>query len=92
MRGVVVTKVNENKEVKNDLSVSMKKYLIKPIASGIFGYLGFFALLMISKYLGYIIGNRVTFKVDITDLLLSLMGFAFIFVIKLRENSKGRIL
>jgi hypothetical protein len=92
MRGVAVTKIRVEKQNKNNFVLFIKKYLIKPVTGGILGYLGFFTLLMLSKYLGYLIGNRASFQIDITDLLISLMGFAFIFIIKLRENTKEKTL
>ena len=92
MRGVVVTKVGSEREKKDNLASILKEFLYKPFLSGIFGYIGFFTLLIISKYLGYLIGNRVSLQIDHTDLFLSLMGFAFIFVLKLKENIKGKAL
>jgi len=92
MRGAIVTKVSIEKEKKVNLTDFLKIYILKPFTSGILGYLVFFTLLIISKYLGYLIGNRSSFQIDFTDLLLSLLGFAFIFVVKLKESTKGRIL
>ncbi len=92
MRGVIVTKVSVEKEKRINLTSFLRKHILKPFTGGILGYLGFFTLLIISKYLGFLIGNRISFQIDITDLLLSLLGFAFIFVIKLKENTRGRIL
>jgi hypothetical protein len=87
MRGVVVPKIGVERDKKNNLTGFIKKYLLKPFGGGILGYLFFFTLIIISKYLGYLIGNRDSFQIDITDLLLSLLGFAFIFVLKLKENT-----
>jgi hypothetical protein len=89
MRGVVLTKVE--KESKEDIGILFQKYFLVPITRGALGYLGFFSLLIISKYLGYLIGNRPTFQIDFTDFLLSLLGFVFLFVVKLRETTKGGI-
>jgi hypothetical protein len=89
MRGVVLTKVE--KESKEDIGILFQKYFLVPITRGVLGYIGFFSLLIISKYLGYLIGNRPTFQIDFTDFLLSLLGFVFIFVVKLRETTKGGI-
>jgi hypothetical protein len=92
MRGVILTKVNVEKEKRITLNNFLKKHILIPFISGMIGYLGFFTILMISKYLGFLIGNRISFQVDITDFLISLLGFAFIFVVKLKENTKERIL
>ncbi|OGU75790.1 MAG: hypothetical protein A2V93_06115 [Ignavibacteria bacterium RBG_16_34_14] len=92
MRGAIITKVSAEKEKKINLNGFLRTYLLKPFVGGILGFFGFFTLLIISKYLGLLIGNRATFQIDFTDLLLSLLGFAFIFVVKLKENTKGRML
>lgn len=89
MRGVIVTKASVEKEQRINPNQFLKTYLLRPFTAGILGYLGFFTILIISKYLGYLIGNRITFQLDITDILISLLGFVFIFIIKLKENPKG---
>jgi hypothetical protein len=89
MRGVVLTKVRVEKESKENVGILFQKYFLVPIIRGFIGYAGFFTLLIISKYLGYLIGNRSSFQIDFTDFLLSLLGFVFIFVVKLRETTKG---
>jgi hypothetical protein len=91
MRGVVLPKIGVEKESRINF-VFLQKYLFIPVQKGLFGYVGFFVLLLISKYLGYLIGNRSSFQVDNTDFLLSLLGFAFIFVVELRETTKGKAL
>ncbi len=87
MRGVVLTKVRV--ESKDNIGILFQKYFLVPIIRGVIGYVGFFTLLIISKYLGFLIGNRPSFQIDFTDFLLSLLGFVFIFVVKLRETTKG---
>ena len=91
MRGVVLTKVRVENKSKENVGLLFQKYFLVPITRGIFGYIGFFTLLILSKYLGYLIGNRATFQIDFTDFLLSLLGFVFIFVVKLRETTKGGV-
>jgi hypothetical protein len=91
MRGVVLTKVRVENKSKEKVGLLFQKYFLVPITRGIFGYIGFFTLLILSKYLGYLIGNRATFQIDFTDFLLSLLGFVFIFVIKLRETTNGGV-
>lgn len=90
MRGVIVTKVRVE-DKKNSITEVFQKYFFKPLTGGVLGYLGFFSLLITSKYLGFLIGNRTSFQVDSIDFMLSLLGFAFIFVVKLKDNSKGKI-
>ena len=75
MRGVVLTKVRVENKSKENVGLLFQKYFLVPI----------------TKYLGYLIGNRPTFQIDFTDFLLSLLGFVFIFVVKLRETTKGGV-
>ena len=92
MRGVVLTKIRGEKENKINFGILFQKYMLVPLSRGFLGYLSFFILLIISKYLGFLIGNRASFQIDYTDFLLSLLGFVFIFVVKLRETTKGGVL
>jgi len=90
MRGAIVTNkagVEKQKKINYHL---IKKHFLIPFTGGIFGYLGFFILLIISKFFGYLIGNNISFKIDFTDLLLPLLGFAFIFIVKLNKDSEER--
>ncbi len=86
MRGAIVTKVNVEKEKKVRPVSLIREYLFVPFVGGILGFCGFFTLLAISKYLGFLIGSRATFRIDLTDFLLSLLGFVFIFIVRLKEN------
>jgi hypothetical protein len=88
MRGVVVTKSRVDKEKKINLILFLQKNLIKPFTFGLIGYFGFLTLLIISKYLGFIIGNSTSFQIDSIDFLISAMGFAFIFITKLKESTR----
>ena len=72
---------NENK-AKN----SLPTIVIKSIMHGILGFFGFLAVLLVTKYIGYLIGSISSFKVETEDLLLCSIGFIFSFLIKILSS------
>jgi len=66
----------------------MAKFVASPIKNGFVGYLTFFFVLAATKYFSYLIGNQQQFKIEEGDALLSLVGFALFFLIRLLENLK----
>ena len=65
---------------------NIKAYFLNPVKGGFFGFTAFFGLLAGIKYFSFLIGNRPRFRLDITDVTLSLLGFILIFLIKFLEN------
>ena len=61
-------------------------FVLKPVGAGLYGFSGFFLVIVISKYLGTVIGTINSFNVDISDVELSLLGFFFVFLINLLKN------
>ena len=88
MKGVIVSQV-EILRKKRPFS-TFNKYFFSPFRSGLFGYSAFFSILILSKYFGYVIGNRELFIIDENDVLLSLIGFVFVFAFRLMENYRGK--
>jgi len=88
MKGVIVSQVEVLKK-KRTFSI-FNKFFFSPFRAGLFGYSAFFSILIISKYFGYVIGNRVLFLIDEKDVLLSLIGFVFVFSFRLMENYRGK--
>jgi len=66
----------------------MKRYFFIPTKAGIFGFITFFAILSVTKYLSYLIGTQLNFDIMIDDVLLSSIGFLLAFLIKILENLK----
>lgn len=69
-----------------NLSVFLSKFIVKPFAAGLYGFASFFLIIIISKYLGTVIGSVASFKVDISDVQLSFLGFFFVFLINVLKN------
>lgn len=65
------------------------KFIFNPIKSGVFGFLLFFVVLLITKSAGKLIGTVPEVKIDFEDALLSSIGFIMFFLIKFLENFSG---
>jgi hypothetical protein len=81
-------------KVQSGLVINLKspfllKYIFYPIRAGLFGFSLFFTTIFISKYLGYIVKNSPEFIIDISDVLLSLLGFILLWLIKFLESFKS---
>ncbi len=87
MRGAIVSKRGKSKKAPTAFT-HIKNYFLLPVRSGLFGFSSFFVVLIISKYLGYLIGSMGVFKVDLEDVTLSLLGFVLVFLIRFLENFK----
>jgi hypothetical protein len=61
-------------------------YFLIPFRAGLYGFLIFFGILVITKLFGYMIGTQKIFLISSGDLLLSLIGFGPIFMIRLLVN------
>ncbi len=77
---------NINKIGRNNILGLLSDYLLKPAASGLYGFAAFFIIIVISKFFGSLIGSIHGFQVDISDVDLSFLGFFFIFLITLLKN------
>jgi hypothetical protein len=84
LRGAIVTK--SGKQKKSIFYPTIKKFIIIPLTGGFFGYFTFLLVIVLTKYLGYLIGIRNSFYIDKADILLSLIGFFLIFVVRLSEK------
>ncbi|MCF8419952.1 MAG: hypothetical protein K9G63_13790 [Melioribacteraceae bacterium] len=67
---------------------NVKKYFIKPISSGLLGFVSFFSILVITKFLAYVLKTQPDFKIESGDIFLSLIGFVLVFLIRFLENFK----
>lgn len=77
---------NSNKIGGNSFLSLAMDYLLKPVASGLYGFAAFFLVIVISKFFGNLIGSAQGFKVDISDVDISFLGFFFLFLINLLKN------
>ncbi len=75
---------------KSKFQSALWNFFIRPFRSGIFGFISFFIVLIIAKYLGYLIGSHKSFGIDLEDAILSMLGFVLVFLIKFLENFKEK--
>jgi hypothetical protein len=78
--------MSSTKLTQINLSAIMFQFILKPAASGLYGFASFFLIIIISKYFVTFIGTTNSFNVDITDLQLSFLGFFFVFLINFLKN------
>ncbi len=67
--------------------VSVKKFFLIPLQSGLFGFAAFFTTVLIAKYIGSFF-QGFEYAVDVEDVYLSSLGFFLVFLIKILENFK----
>lgn len=77
-------------KIQNKFGNLLTNFLVKPIISGIVGFLLFFFILVATKWLSYVLGTQEGFAIEIDDLFLSSIGFILIGLIKLLENFKEK--
>ncbi len=63
-------------------NLTFKGLIIIPFISGIFGFVGFLIVLVLAKYLGYMVGTLTSFHIEGVDFLLYLLGFILSFLVK----------
>lgn len=71
---------------KYSISEILTEFLLKPFFTGLYGFAGFFLVILISKYFSTLIGISETWTVGLSDVTLSLLGFFFLFLINLLKN------
>lgn len=59
----------------------IKRYIILPFKEGIYGFALVFSVILMVKLLSYVLNINETFELDFMDVLLSLVGFLFMFLI-----------
>ncbi len=72
------------KERKSNLT--FKGLIIIPSIFGIFGFVGFLIVLVLAKYLGYMVGTLTSFQIEVEDFLLCSLGFILSFLVKFLGN------
>lgn len=90
MKDVISTPAAKAEKGTGELKSFLNLYVLHPLKGGLWGFVIFFVLLLMVKYLGYVIGSQNEFLVDQTDLILSMVGFVLVFLIRLLENFKEK--
>ncbi|MHB8843038.1 MAG: hypothetical protein ACYC56_14835, partial [Candidatus Aquicultor sp.] len=74
----------DKKEWKCNLT--FKGLIIKPLILGMWGFVGFLIVLVLAKYLGYMVGTLTSFRIEGEDFLLCFLGFILSFLVKFLGN------
>ena len=78
---------NKNKySDKQNLLFTLKDYIISPCIAGLFGFIAFFSILIVTKFLSYMIGTYDNLTINWDDVFLSSIGFILVFLIRFLEN------
>ncbi len=80
--GSIDTSISETKKSRS----SLPKIIVQSIIHGILGFTGFLAVLLVTKYIGYLIGTLSSFHIELEDLFLCSIGFIFSFLIKILSS------
>ncbi len=68
-------------ENKRGIYYMLKKYVFNPLRDGFFGFSLVFAVIFLVKLLSFLLGLNDSFNFDLVDVLLSSVGFFFMFLV-----------
>lgn len=68
-------------ENKSQFLSGLKKYIIFPIKAGLYGFTLVFTVILSVKLLSFLLGINEIFSLDLMDVMLSSVGFFFMFLI-----------
>ncbi len=88
MIDIITTELKRSNDKTNSF-LFLLNFFILPIRAGLFGFIVFFLFLLITKLLGYLLGNVHQFSLNFSDLILPILGFLLISTIKFLENFKS---
>ncbi len=71
---------------KTSVFYAVKDYFLSPFTAGVFGFIAFFCILIVTKFFSYLIGSHDTLALDWNDAFLSSIGFILVFLIRFLEN------
>ncbi len=89
MKGVILSK-SHAKTGGNILYFYLISFFFKPFVSGLYGFAAFFTVLIFTKGITYLLGFSEQYIVGSDDVLFSILGFVFVFLIKLFDNIKHK--
>jgi hypothetical protein len=85
MSGIMnsIPKNNNSRVVENksQLFQLLKKYVLLPLKEGLYGFIIVFAVIAMVKLLSFLLGINDSFNFDLMDVLLSAVGFFFLFLV-----------
>lgn len=77
-------------EAKNKAQNFLMNFVVKPLFSGVLGFLLFMIVIGATKLLGCCFGTIDEFNFDINDVILSGLGFFLVFLIRLLDNFREK--
>jgi hypothetical protein len=89
MKGAIVSESN-SKIGENQIYSFFLNFFVEPFKTGLFGFAGFFTVLIFTKGISYLLGLAKEYIVSSEDVLFSLLGLVIVFLIKLSENIKEK--
>jgi hypothetical protein len=88
MKGVIITNLAISNK-KNSFFRLFYNYFFIPFKSGLFGFAIFFTALLLVKTFLFLISSQNYFIVNVGDVVLSLIGFASLYVVRIFQNIKN---
>lgn len=82
--------ITESAQYSNKISgnIVVSDYIRLPLRYGITGFVLLLVVSTLMKLIGYLAGTISTFKFDGNEILLSIIGFIFLFLIRFLANFK----
>lgn len=65
-------------------------FLFQPLLHGVGGFFLFFSILLLTKALAYWLGTQPSFKIEMEDVILSLVGFILLGLIRILDNFRSK--
>ncbi|MBA4405643.1 hypothetical protein C0389_00030 [bacterium] len=80
-------RVGSNEGINSiQINSKMKSFFIRPCANGLCGFILFFLLILLMKFLQQIFGTERAISIELEDILLSAIGFILLFLIAFLKN------
>lgn len=89
MKGAIVTQ-NRHQSGVSSLFLYLVTFVFEPIKTGLYGFLAFFIVLIITKGFSFLLGIMDLYSIGMEDIMFSLLGFILFFLLKLFENIKEK--
>jgi len=89
MKGTIVTQDQHHSGVSS-LFLHLVTFVFEPIKTGLYGFLAFFTVLIITKGFSFLLGITDLYSIGMEDVMFSLLGFILFFLLKLLENIKEK--
>ena len=87
MNSIPKTESDNLIESKSQFLSIIKKYVLLPIKAGLYGFTLVFSVLLLLKLLSHLFGISEVLNLDLMDVILSSVGFFFMFLIYILKNS-----